>query len=91
MKILHEAQPGGVTKEHFIRAEQGGLWTPFFRDSTPTDPKGHTFVVFCDIHLWLTDPNIFLNAPCAPMYTNFKEGARAKKLRFFGQNFPKKS
>ena len=38
----------------------------------------------------VTDPKIFLKAPVAPMiYTNFEGGARAKKTRFFGQNFPK--
>ena len=35
------------------------------------------------------DPKIFLEAPRAPVYTNFEGGARAEKTRFYGRNFPK--
>ena len=36
-----------------------------------------------------TDPKIFLRAPSAPIYTNFKGGTNAKKTQFFGQPFTK--
>ena len=38
---------------------------------------------------YTTDPKIFLRAPWAPILTIFWGGARAKKTRFFCQNFSK--
>ena len=35
------------------------------------------------------DRKIFLKAPSAPIYTNFEGGARAEKMRCFGQHFAK--
>ena len=56
---------------------------------TPANPKGPPFGTFKEIHLWPTDPKIFLKAPLAPIYTNF-EGERAPKKRvFFVRNFQK--
>ena len=37
----------------------------------PCRPKGSPFVIFWDIHCWLTDSEFFLKAPWAPIYTNF--------------------
>ena len=53
----------------------------------PADPKSPPFVLFWDIHFWLTDPKIFLKAPLATIYTHYK---RAEKTGFFGKHFPKK-
>ena len=55
----------------------------------PADPKGPPFGTFQEIHFWPTDPKNFLQAPSAPIFTNFEGGARAEKTQFFGQNFPK--
>ena len=60
----------------------GGANAFSLRDSTPADPKGPPFVLFWDIHVWLTDLKIFLLAPLGPIYTNF-EGERAPKKRDF--------
>ena len=46
--------------------------------------------VFWDIHFWLTNAEIFLKAPLAPIYTNFKGGARAEKDVFWSK-FSKKA
>ena len=70
----------------FISA-RGGFWG----DSgirTPADSKGPPFLLFTDIHFWLTDPKV-LKAPLAPIYTNFEGGARAKKTHLFLPNFSK--
>ena len=45
----------------------------------PADPKGPTFVLFCDFIFWLTDLKIFLKAP---IYNNF-EGERPPKKKGF--------
>ena len=58
----------------------GGASAPPLGIWLPADPKGPPFVLFWDIHLWLTEPKIFLKAP---IYTNFEGGARAEKRRFF--------
>ena len=47
-----------------------------------SDPKGPPFVLFWDIHFWLTNLKIFLKSPLAPIYTNF-EGERAQQKRNF--------
>ena len=52
------------------------LVSVFVTSSTPYRPKGSPFELFWDNQFWLTDPKIFLKAP---IYTNFKGGARAKK------------
>ena len=39
----------------------------------------------------MSDLKIFLNAPSAPIYTNFDEGARSEKTHFFGRNFTEKT
>ena len=39
---------------------------------------------------WVTDPKNVLKEPLAPIYTNFKGGARAKKTQFFWTKFSKK-
>ena len=49
----------------------------------PCWPKGSHFVLFWDIHFWLTDHKIFLKAPWAPIYTNFEGGARGEKREIF--------
>ena len=60
----------------------------------PADTKGHAFVLFWDITFWLTDPEVFLKAPSAPMHTSL-EGkgvglARFEKRYFLVKNFRKK-
>ena len=55
----------------------------------PVDPKGPPFVLFWDIHFWLTYPQIFLKGPFAPIKTSFWGGARAKQNPIFCQNFSK--
>ena len=70
----------------------GGRWDASSTPSAirpPADPKGPPFVLFWDIHFWLTDLKIFVKAPSAPIYTNFLGGARAEKAPFFSRNFPK--
>ena len=52
--------------------------------------KGSPFLLFWNIHFWLSDPKTFLKAPLAPEYTNFDGVARAEKARFFWPNFFKK-
>ena len=42
-----------------------------------------------DIDFWLTDPKKYLKAPSAPIYTNFKGGARAQKREFLFNIFQK--
>ena len=54
-----------------------------------SDPNGPPFVLFWDIHFWLTDLKTFLKASVAPIYTNF-EGERALKKRNFLVKFSKK-
>ena len=49
------------------------------RNSTPCRPKGSPFVLFWDIHFWLTDLKIFLTAPLAPIHTNFQRERAPKK------------
>ena len=66
---------------------KGGANAFSLRDSTPADPKGPPFVLFWDIHVWLTDLKIFLLALLAPIYTNF-EGERAPKNAIFSRHFP---
>ena len=60
----------------------GFVWTlpPPSKIRPPADPKGPPFVLFWDIHFWLTDPKTFLKAPLAPSYTNF-EGSARRKIR----------
>ena len=53
----------------------------------PAGPKG--MAPLCDIHFWLTDHKIFLKAPLAPKYTNFKGEARRKNAIFWSK-FSKK-
>ena len=65
------------------------IWSRL-RDLTPCRPKGSPFVLFWDIHFWLTDLKLFLTAPLAPIYTNCKGGARAEKTRFFSSKPTKK-
>ena len=44
------------------------------------------FELFCDMHFWLTDPKIFLNAPLAPIfYTNYEGGANYELFGVFFQ------
>ena len=51
------------------------------------------FELFWDIHFWLTDPRVFLNAPSVPIYTNFEWGSKfsnkMSKNVFFGFFFQK--
>ena len=54
------------------------------------DLKGPPFILFRDIHFWLTDPKIFIRAPLAPRYI-FSRGSERRKMGFFGQNFPKRA
>ena len=58
------------------------------RDSTPCRPKGSPLGTFSEIHFWPTDPKNFLQAPLAPIYTNF-EGERAQKNAVFLSAFSK--
>ena len=44
----------------------------------PANSKSARGGTFQEVHFWPTDPKIFLNAPLAPIYTNF-EGERAPK------------
>ena len=53
--------------------------TPFF------------FLLFSDIHFWLTDPKNFLNALLALIFTNFEGRARAKLRDFLVNLFQKVS
>ena len=67
----------------------GGRIPPPSGIRPPADPKGPPFDTFSEIHFWPTDPKIFLEAPLAPIYTNF-EGERApKKTLFFVKIFQK--
>ena len=76
-----------------------GRGTPL-RDSTPADPKSLHFVLFWEIHFWLTDAilsycekSIFgwLTDFGANLYWFWGGIARQKKTRFFCQSFsPKK-
>ena len=52
----------------------------------PCRPKGSPFVLFRDIHFWLTKLKNFLKAPLAPVYVTFEGGARAKKNAIFFVN-----
>ena len=54
----------------------------------PADPKGPILILFQKSICGRPTPKIFLKAPLAPIYTNF-EGERAKKTKFFCQNFSK--
>ena len=54
----------------------------------PLPTQRSPFVLFSDIHFWLTDLKIFLKAPLAPIYTNY-EGERAPKKRALVNFFPK--
>ena len=57
-------------------------------DPLPTQRIPHCTILKYSI--LVTDPKKFQKAPLAPIYNNFKRGARAKKnLIFFCQNFPK--
>ena len=67
------------------RGGGGGADVPSSGIRSPADPK----VPPLYYHFWLTDLKILLKAPLALIYTNFEGGARAKKTRFFGRNFPK--
>ena len=51
--------------------------SPSSQGFDPCRPKGSPFVLFWDIHLWLSDLKIFLRAPLAPNYT--LRGERAPK------------
>ena len=59
------------------------------RPPTPCRPKGSPLDTFSEIHFWPTDPKIFLKAPLAPIYTNFKGERAPKKTRFFVKIFQK--
>ena len=64
----------------------GGGGRPFSSGiGRPADPKGPPFGTFQEMLFWPTDPKIFLKAPLAPRYTKFEGGARAEKIRLFGQ------
>ena len=56
--------------------------------ANPKDPPSYSFQIsiFGD-----GPPKNFLKTPWAPVYTNVEGEARAEKLQFFGQNFPKKA
>ena len=58
---------------------------PFAGIRPTADPKGPPFVLFWDIHFWLTDKNVSKGAspPSAPTYTKFKGGARRKNAIFW--------
>ena len=50
------------------------------------------WVLFQDIHFWLTDPKFFLTALLYSKFTCFEWGVRAKKKHFchiFSRNFPR--
>ena len=73
-----------------FRERRVGARSPPLRVLPPADPKGPPFVLFWDIHFWLTELKILLRAPSPPTDTNFEEGTRAKKKRnFFNRSFPK--
>ena len=59
------------------------------RDSTPCRPKWPPFVIFWDLHFWMTDLQSFLKEPSAPIYTNFEGECAPKKTELFGRIFPK--
>ena len=77
----------------FTGADLGGRTPPPLSGiRPPADPKGPPFDTFWEIHFWPNDPKIFLKAPTAPIYTNFKGERAPKKTRFFVnifQNVPK--
>ena len=69
--------------KHFDKLHCSGFrggFAPFLRNSTPCRPKGSPFVLFWDIHFWLTDPDIFL-------YYFWGGSARRKKRNFWSKNF----
>ena len=55
----------------------------------PAHPKGPPFVLFWDLHFWLTDPTIFLKATLAPNYTKLRSAAPKKKTIFWSKFFKK--
>ena len=65
----------------------GGDWgnapSPLYKDSTPCRSKGFPFCTILRYPFLVTDHQIFLKAPLAPIYTNFEGGARAEKLDFW--------
>ena len=82
----------GHTKHVNWGADLGGdLGGGGLKDSTTCRSKGSPFVLFWDIHFWLTDPKIFLKAPLAPIYTNFKGERAPKKCNFLVKVFQKVS
>ena len=73
----------------------GGGYRTFFSSEirAPADPNRPPFGTFylLEIHFWPTDPKLFLKAPLAPIYNNFKGERAPKKRRFFCQKFSKRT
>ena len=69
------------------RSPRPQFWSFFPKGTILRDPLFNPTCVFLRHLLWLTNPKLFLKSPLGPIYT--KDGARAKKKLFFGQNLPK--
>ena len=67
----------------------GGGADTLLQGFDPLQPKGSPPCTVLRYPYLAMDPKIFLEAPRAPVYTNFEGGARAEKTRFYGRNFPK--